>query len=439
MLFLHISDIHFRENESGQPDDPNRGLRNDMIRDVRAMRRRIGKPADAILISGDIAAAGKRSEYEIASEWLEQKLCAEAGCTIENVFVIPGNHDIDRSSEIGPAQTSARASLRATSRQSVEAELRKWMRDRVSSDVIFGPIRNYNIFAARFLCALGPYEEGKPTRPFVVREAKLNDGSTLRIWGFNSVLVSDASDAEGNMLVDPAGAQIEAEDGVTNLVLCHHPFNWLKNGRAFEDRINAVAHLQLFGHEHTRRVEKNERFVRIRAGALQPARDEPDWKPGYNWIEISVREESNERSLQVRIWVRMHDESRFISVPDYSDVEVWESHFPLQPWKRPHSPASEKPVEQEANANREVDQIPEGSMTPTTPVISLRSVTVKMFKLKEHEQMRVIAEMNLLRAGDEDLKDYEIAISAVRRSEIDGSLEELDRLVDQALQKGKQG
>ena len=44
MLFLHLSDIHFKKVEVGQPDDPNLALRSDIIRDVRRMRKEIGRP-----------------------------------------------------------------------------------------------------------------------------------------------------------------------------------------------------------------------------------------------------------------------------------------------------------------------------------------------------------------------------------------------------------
>src|SRR5712671_720676 len=107
MLFLHISDIHFKQVEVGQPDDPNLALRNDMIRDVKAIRQRIG-PADGVLLSGDVAFAGKAAEYDFAYRWLEKELCPAAGCNIDSVFVVPGNHDVDRSAEAGPAFVAAR-------------------------------------------------------------------------------------------------------------------------------------------------------------------------------------------------------------------------------------------------------------------------------------------------------------------------------------------
>ena len=84
------------------------------------------------------------------------------------------------------------------------------MRSKIASSVIFGPIENYNRFAAKFLCPLRPYGTGEvPARPFACRDLKLNDGSTLRLWGFNTVLVSDVTDDERRMLIDPAAAQIE--------------------------------------------------------------------------------------------------------------------------------------------------------------------------------------------------------------------------------------
>lgn len=435
LLLLHISDIHFRRTDVGQPDDPNRGLRNDLIRDVRAMRERLGRPVDGILLSGDIAFAGKAQEYDFAYKWLEEELCPVAGCRIQDVFVIPGNHDVDRAAEVGPAQVAARASLRAIAAAQADAEIRKWLRDRTSANVIFGPIENYNRFAANFLCALRPYIDGDedaqngdlPARPFARRDLPLNDGSTLRLWGFNTVLVCGADDAEGNMLVDPAASQIEIEDGVTHLVMCHHPFGWLKNKRAFEDRLNTVAKIQLFGHEHTRRVEEGRRYLRIRAGALQPDRDEADWKPGYNWIEISVASSGATRKLDVRLWVRMHEVAQFIPVPDPDGNEVWKNSYDLPSWSSPARPAP-APTAQEPAV-----QALESPMTDPPTAVTVRSVTIKLFKLKEHEQRRVIAKLELDRPGDRDLKDYEVAINAVRRSKDDGKLEQLDALIDATL------
>jgi predicted phosphodiesterase len=439
MLFLHLSDIHFKRTEIGEPDDPNRALRSDIINDVKRVGKEFGRPADGIWLTGDIAFAGHADEYEFAYRWLEEELCTAAGCKIENVFVIPGNHDVDRKVETDPAQLMARDALRSKPANHVDRELRKWMRSRIASDVIFGPIQNYNRFAAKFLCALRPYvDDGSgeiPARPFACRDLKLNDGSTLRLWGFNTVLVSDVTDDERRMLIDPAAAQIEEKDGICHVVMAHHPFNWLKNRRAFEDRCNKVAKIQLFGHEHTRRVEEAKRHLRIRAGAMHPDRDEPDWKPGYNWIDISVEGDGAGRKLVIRVWVRQYEVDNFLTVPDPEGNPVWGNRYDLPEWSPPETPKTGDKRAGDKAGEVSVQVLEPPTMQAAAPV-SIRRVTIKFFKLKEHEQRRLISRMNLDRPGDRDMKDYELVIAAVKRSNEQGRLSELDRLIDQTLAGG---
>ena len=58
---------------------------------------------------------------------------------------------------------------------------------------------------------------------------------------------------------------------------------------------------------------------------------------------------------------------------------------------------------------------------PTSAPVSIRSVTIKFFKLKEHEQRRLISRLKLDRPGDRDMKDYELVIAAVKRSDEQGT------------------
>lgn len=444
MLFIHLSDIHFRKTEVGQPDDPNKALRSDIIEDVRRMRREIGKPANGIWLTGDIAFAGQAEEYDFAYRWLEETLCPAAGCRIEDVFVIPGNHDVDRKVEAGPAQVIARRSLRDKPADELDAEIGRWMRDKLSANLIFGPIDNYNRFAAKFLCPLRAYVDGGkdadevPARPFATRDLTLDDGSRMRLWGFNTVLVSDASDAENTMLVDPAAAQIEHEEGVCHVVMAHHPFNWIKNRQAFEDRCNRMAKIQLFGHEHTRRVEEAKRHLRIRAGAMHPERDQSDWKPGYNWIDVAIETVGEQRRLKVRLWVRQYEVDDFLAVPDPDGKPVWENSYDLPQWTDPRTSVGEgKTSVGQASTAKDKETVREPQIMPTSaPPPSVRSVTIKLFKLKEHEQRRLISYMKLDRPGDRDMRDYEIAIAAVKRSEEQGVLPEMDRLIDKMLGGG---
>ncbi|RWE24776.1 MAG: metallophosphoesterase [Mesorhizobium sp.] len=433
MLFVHLSDIHFRSKEINRRNDPNAGLRDDMIADITRMKEEIGRSADGILISGDIAFAGEKEEYEFAYKWLRSALCPAAGCRIEDVFVIPGNHDVDRKQAATPLHMDARKKLRDYPADQSDDILRSYLSDPFSAQLLFGPIENYNRFAAEFVCNLSAEDPKKrDSMPFAVRDWTLNDSSTLRLWGFNSVLVCDEHDAPGSMFVDPAAAQI-VRDGpnVTHVVMCHHPYGWLKNGGPFRERIEAVAKLHLFGHEHTRRVEEGRRFTTIRAGAVHPDRHEPGWDPGYNWINLSIGNVGGKRHLDVDIWVRKREAARFIAVPDPDNANPWSVRHALPDWSPPeaaHPPtASTHPVETLGAMSGVAE-----STTPKAPITG-RTVISKLFRLPEHVQRQLIVGLYLDEDGDQALKDYEFVLAAVRRAKEQNKLVDLSHKADEAL------
>ncbi|MFK7974814.1 MAG: metallophosphoesterase [Halioglobus sp.] len=423
MLLLHLSDIHFHSDDIRRPDDPNRGLRDDIIQDVREMRRRLQKDTDCILISGDIAFAGKEKEYDFAFEWLVQ-LCSAAGCDIENIFVVPGNHDVDRNESKSPMHADARIKLRGVAVKDADYEMTRYLRDPASSEMLFRPIHAYNRFAAKFWCDIDAFSDADDEkRPYACRDFDLNDGSVLRLWGFNSVLVCDEHDAKDTMYVDPSAAQvIERSDSVVDIVLCHHPYDWLRNSANFRERVEGVAKLHLFGHEHTRRVDQNIDFTAIRAGAVHPDRDGPEWKPGYNFIEVAVDGSPENRRLEGKIWVRQREGVRFIAVPDRKGIDPWTFSHELPAWQ----------------AAAEVDLVEEtfeftsshGEQAVPGSALNVRSLAVKMLSLREHEQRKIIIELGLDQDGDQSLLDYELALTAIRRAEERGELEALDAAID---------
>lgn len=435
MLFIHLSDIHFKAKDIKRGDDPNAGLRDNLIQDVKYMRERLDRPASGILISGDIAFAGAAAEYDFALEWLETKLCPASGCSLDDVFVIPGNHDVDRKKASAMMHRDARAKLREYPAAEVNDVLREYLSDGDSAQLLFSPIDSYNRFAARFFCAVGAYDTERPdSRPYATRNCALNDGSTLRLWGFNSVLVSDASDDKDRMLVDPMGAQIQREDGVVHLVMCHHPYSWLRNGADFQSRIEEVAHVHLFGHEHTRRVEEGKYFTTIRAGAVQPERDGPAWKPGYNWIELEIDKSGADNALKVSIWVRQQEGEQFIAVPDRQRNDPWIERHSLEKWPDFVQEAGEA-MSDPAGPPEGLKKSPDSESEGPAPsaAVDVRSIAIKMFRLNEHQQRQIIVDLKLDSEGDQDLKDYEFALAAIRRASERGALEELHSRIISAL------
>jgi predicted MPP superfamily phosphohydrolase len=99
LTWLHISDFHIR---SGDPYDRDVVLRA-LVKSVEEFRRTNRSP-DLILATGDVAYSGKAEEYDLATKLFDDLIDA-AGLEKNRLFIIPGNHDVDRSLSIGLART----------------------------------------------------------------------------------------------------------------------------------------------------------------------------------------------------------------------------------------------------------------------------------------------------------------------------------------------
>jgi 3',5'-cyclic AMP phosphodiesterase CpdA len=139
MLLLHISDIHFRAPQCLNPDsDPDRGIRTRMMRYLKAQLATLGR-VEAILVGGDIAFKGDPAEYGVAKTWL-LNLAKEIGCSEDRIFVVPGNHDVDRNAikESMPTRNAQQA-IAAASDEGREAILRAQLaHDRTGHDLLHG-------------------------------------------------------------------------------------------------------------------------------------------------------------------------------------------------------------------------------------------------------------------------------------------------------------
>jgi len=53
------------------------------------------------------------------------------------------------------------------------------------------------------------------------------------------------------------------------------------------------------GHKHRQRINKDDQYIRLAAGAVNPDAGEPGWHPAYNLIELSVQGSGPARALHV--------------------------------------------------------------------------------------------------------------------------------------------
>lgn len=152
MLLLHISDIHFRKPDCPHPDtDPDHAYRTLLMHEVRRQAESLGA-IGAILVGGDIAFKGDPKEYEIALAWLKE-LAKVCGCPFERIFVVLGNHDVDRRTITNtPSVRNVQRAIAQAEPQHRERELRTQFNDAETGRSLLLPLTAYNEFAKLFSC-----------------------------------------------------------------------------------------------------------------------------------------------------------------------------------------------------------------------------------------------------------------------------------------------
>ena len=333
MLLLHISDIHFKAPDCINPaSDPNRPIRSYMVRDIQQQVVTLG-PAAAILIGGDIAFRGAREEYQTAKAWISE-LCAAAGCPQERVFLVPGNHDVNRATiRAHVATKNAQAAIADAPEERRGKVFREQIFDKDTAQALLAPISEYNNFAAKY-----NRQVYLPNRLKWVQDLDLGKGARLRLHGLTSTVLSGLNggdDVRGELYLSPLQTAIDPEEDVLYLVISHHPPDWLKDQDDVLDAINGSVAIQMFGHKHRQRIERDATHVRFNAGAVNPDHNELGWSPSYNLIALSIEGDANTRELRVegrlREWQSNPRRFRAVVTETGEDVFRHVIGFPAQP------------------------------------------------------------------------------------------------------------
>lgn len=420
IVFLHLSDIHFSWR-SDSYYDPDLDLRRELVTDAVRMMRKV-KVCSGILVSGDIAFAGKPDEYEKARDWLCE-LCKQLGCPEEAVWTVPGNHDVDRevvrkSSIIQDKHEKLRKGDAA--KGELENELRRLHDDAEAFEALHRPLAAYLRFAGGYECV------PKSRCLYWEDEMPLNDGSILRIRGCNSALVSDENDDENSNRLVVGRHQMLAtkEDGVTNLIMCHHPFDWIHDRDAIKDNLKARAQIGLFGHKHVQRVEQSDDLLLVMAGAVHPDRSEGGWQPRYNYLGLSVVNQEGQRHLAVNLWPRRWDDvqKQFVADFDNDGSDCRSYQLKLATWQP--LPKPEKENVESSGSGTEVTE--EGKI-----VNPKRRLVYRFHSLPYVTRLEVVTKLKLIADEDQNLSEDERYPMYFRRAEQKGILDQLWTVIEQ--------
>jgi hypothetical protein len=280
LSWLHLSDLHLTASHARPtqeaPDHTRCLLAVEAdIRDF-GVGAKLGsevRPPDFLVISGDIVQAGKDAAmFECAHTWID-RFCAVAGIDTNRVFVVPGNHDIDRSQ----LPTGHRKLVDLSSAETPDF-LRRVDNIWDSPTTLIGleaMFTNYRAFAQRYASVEFGHLGAWRTQINV-------DDATIDLIGLNSVWTggSAALDRPGYPVVgQPQRDMIDglpSPDREANLtvVLQHNPTSYLNSidtllHSHWLDEKDAIV---LCGHLHdsvmAERLSMNGRHLEMTGGAL---------------------------------------------------------------------------------------------------------------------------------------------------------------------------
>lgn len=303
--FLHLSDIHMSSKEEGNFDLDN-SLRNELERAITEKRQEFDS-ITGVLVTGDFVYKGAVDEFAQATDWLA-KLCGILGCRKEEVWTVPGNHDISRAAmKDSNINRDIHLNIRNAAMEagtSLDKALREYLhQDKSAADIVFKKLENYNTFAAQYNC------KTSPEQLFWQDDLPFPDGSKLRLVGLNSAIVSDANDnlKDGKLVLGSAQVHngLLRNKGIVNVVLCHHPPDWLHDANTQKD-FRTLAYVQLVGHKHAFELVPTATSIRVSAGAVHPERG-IEWEPRFNFLEFGVNNGANGGVFKITVHPHVWD------------------------------------------------------------------------------------------------------------------------------------
>jgi len=332
ITWLHLSDLHFRSTEQHEWDADI--VLRELVSDVQHCMQQYRLIPDLILVSGDIAFSGLSSEYALAQAFFD-KLLAVTELSKERIFLVPGNHDVNRS-RISQGAMAHASSLK--NRQAVNDA----MRDGLDRRAFMRRFDDYRNFLNSYLDGYVVFDD---EHYFYVRRLEVV-GVQLEVLGLNSAWLARGGHKDRGQLA-LGERQIRAALEVCGsadlrIALLHHPFEWLHD---FEQSCKAQlmddcsfilnGHLHRPGLEHVQTPDA--RVMTIAAGACYEAREHQN---SYNLVRLDL--EAMQGTVFLRAWSDREGGFWTADVQAYRNAKDGRFTFPLEdyltgpytPWAR---------------------------------------------------------------------------------------------------------
>lgn len=412
MKILQISDIHWTKRKQWNEDFA--GMKSKFLEDIKEYVE-ADNEIDYIFICGDIAFKGIKEEYDKALAYIDQ-ICEIAYCTREDVFVVPGNHDLNRNAEGSQVREMINSSLNFTPNNNHFLDDVVLKNGALRKD-LFAAFADYNTFASEFFCqeeimnkclkcSHDDNIEDNGKLFYHERLTKKVGDFSVSIRGVNTALNCDGWDwneeyEEGHKQFLPRRAYVMEKEGKQELriIMGHHPLDFLVSSREIKEYLDNHYHIQLFGHVHVQNIGEGN-IVCVQSGAFDPPRDKKadKYQPVYNILEITQKDSTH---VVVKGLSQIWDKNKF--------VENIKGCF-------------EKEIKVERNDNK----WREPQMEPQA--IDKRSVKFKFMKLDD--RINYFDKIpGVLFTPDMDKTEYENCLEFLSILENMGKLEELNEIM----------
>ena len=289
--WLHLSDLHAF---SKRDEWDSHKITSTLVDDLKSLNQEYGIRPDFLFFTGDLAfgQVGNKDGERIVDQFVEGRKFLEQVQRVYNppiqnrdVYLVPGNHDVNRSM-VDEMQTS-------------------WLRDSVrKEEEITTLINKKGITWDRILERLDEYRNFLRVNKFdhlltdserlIFADIREVDGIRIGIAGFNTAWSCCQNREKGDLWAGSRFQLGHLSKSITNvdfkIALLHHPPNWLNEfeDSKFKRDLSTEFEFVLHGHEHSEWVDPNASgHVAIAAGTVYESSTRP---ASYNLSLIHISE-----------------------------------------------------------------------------------------------------------------------------------------------------
>ncbi len=292
--WLHISDIHFHAKTEWRDSHVRISLLNFLKEELG--KNETLKP-DLIFCTGDIAfgeadADSLDEQYAKSIVFFEElrAACGRNGTSLpkERLFVVPGNHDINRKSIDAAVQSKLHTWAKDAHRNS-ETINQQFNDKRYEVGIALARLAEYDRFVKNYL----PHhydEDGRCRYAHIVDI----DGLKVAIAGFNSAWSCAGPEDDRHLWMAAEwqfySAKDKISDGAIRIGLMHHAVDWLNEEERDVTKRQIVNkyhpyHFWLHGHVHNVWIEPGQINITIAAGATNAQKSD---EFGINLVRLDL-------------------------------------------------------------------------------------------------------------------------------------------------------